>query len=92
MEMREKRGYAIVVGGGKQIEVELKRLSDVLEESGVPQEVGTRVDLLQVKVLRGINDADSKKVDNFVMEKANCSDVKGAIDELSLSRGKGCCG
>lgn len=42
MEMREKRGYAIVVGGGKQIEVELKRLSDVLEESGVLQEVGTR--------------------------------------------------
>lgn len=53
MEMREKRGHAIVdryFGGGQQIEVELKRLLDVLEASDVLQRVGKMVDLLKVDV------------------------------------------
>lgn len=53
MNMREKRGHAIVdrnFGGGIQIEVELKRLSEVLEEIEGLQRVGKKVDLFKVDV------------------------------------------
>lgn len=38
------------LGGGGAIEVELKRLPDVLEQSVILQRVGRRVDLLKVDV------------------------------------------